>query len=76
MFRILLRKISEFRKNAPINAKRLIQDRDTSICLWVIKVITLIMDRRSLDHYYSIACIFFHKANHVLNNGSLNASVG
>ena len=26
--------------------------------------------------YYLIPCIFFHKANQVLNNGSLNASVG
>ena len=25
---------------------------------------------------YFIPCIFFHKANQVLNNGSLNASVG
>ena len=26
--------------------------------------------------YYFIPCIFFHTANQVLNNGSLNASVG
>ena len=26
--------------------------------------------------YYLIPCIFFHTANQVLNNGSLNASVG
>ena len=25
---------------------------------------------------YLIPCIFFHTANHVLNKGSLNASVG
>jgi len=41
MFRILFRKISMFRRNAPVNAKRFIQDRDTPISLWVIEVITL-----------------------------------
>ena len=41
MFRILLGKISMFRRNAPINAKRFIQDRDTSICLWVIEDIII-----------------------------------
>ena len=50
--------------------------KDTPISLRVIEVITLIMDRRSLDNYYLIPCIFFHTANQVLNNGSLNASVG
>ena len=41
MFRILFRKISVFRRNAPIDTKRFIQDRDTPISLWVIEVITL-----------------------------------
>ena len=41
MFRILLGKISMFRRNAPIDTKRFIQDRDTPISLWVIEVITL-----------------------------------
>lgn len=41
MFCILFRKISMFRRNAPVNAKRFIQDRDTPISLWVIEVITL-----------------------------------
>ena len=43
MLRILFRKISVFRRNAPINAKRFIQDRDTPISLRVIEVITLIL---------------------------------
>ena len=41
MFRILFRKISVFRRNAPIDTKRIIQDRDTPISLRVIEVITL-----------------------------------
>ena len=47
MFRILLRKISVFRRNAPIDTERFIQDRDTTISLWVIEVITLILEDRS-----------------------------
>ena len=43
MFCIPLRKISVFRKNAPINAKRFIQDRDTFICLWVIEDIIVML---------------------------------
>ena len=39
MFRILLGKISVFRRNAPIDTKRFIQDRDTPISLWVIEVV-------------------------------------
>ena len=34
MFRILFRKISMFRRNAPIDPKRFIQDGDTTIRLW------------------------------------------
>ena len=41
-FSILLRKISVFRRNAPIDTKRFIQDRDTPISLRVIEVITLL----------------------------------
>ena len=48
MLRILFRKISMFRRNAPINPKRFIQYRDTPISLWVIVVITLILEYRSL----------------------------
>ena len=36
MLCILFRKISVFRRNAPIDTKRFIQDRDTPISLWVI----------------------------------------
>ena len=39
MFRILLGKISMFRRNAPIDTKRFIQDSDTTISLWVIEVV-------------------------------------
>ena len=39
MFRILFRKISVFRRNAPIDTKRFIQDRDTPISLRVIEVV-------------------------------------
>ena len=48
MFRILFRKISVFRRNALIDTKRFIQDRDTTISLWVIEVITFILEYRSL----------------------------
>ena len=44
MYLILLRKISVFRRNAPIDSERIIQDRDTPISLWVIEVITLILN--------------------------------
>ena len=47
MFRILLGKISVFRRNAPIDTKRFIQNRDTPISLRVIEVITLILEYRS-----------------------------
>ena len=47
MFRILLGKISVFRRNAPIDTERIIQYRDTTISHWVIEVITLILEYRS-----------------------------
>ena len=47
MFRILFRKISVFRRNAPIDTERIIQYRDTPISLRVIEVITLILEYRS-----------------------------
>lgn len=47
MLCILLRKISMSRRNAPIDTKRFIQDRDTPISLRVIEVITLILEYRS-----------------------------
>ena len=28
----------------PINTKAIIEDRDTSICLWMIEVITLVLE--------------------------------
>ena len=37
MFRILLGKISVFRRNAPIDTERIIQYRDSTISLWVTK---------------------------------------
>ena len=35
MFRTLLGKISVFRRNAPIDTERIIQERDSTISLWV-----------------------------------------
>ena len=51
MFRILLGKISVFRRNAPIDTKRFIQDRDTPISLRVIEVITLILKYSSFRQH-------------------------
>ena len=39
MYHILLEKNSVFRRNAPIDSERIIQDRDTTISLRVIEVI-------------------------------------
>lgn len=52
MFRILLGKISVFRRNAPIDTKRFIQDRDTPISLRVIEVITL-----PFTHLTNLLCV-------------------
>ena len=51
MLCILFRKISVFRRNAPIDTKRFIQDRDTTICLRVIEVITLILKYSSFRQH-------------------------
>ena len=51
MFRILLGKISMFRRNAPIDTERIIQYRDTPISLRVIEVITLILEYRSFRQH-------------------------
>ena len=51
MFRILLRKISVFRRNAPIDTERIIQYRDTSISLRVIEVISFILEYCSLRQH-------------------------
>ena len=51
MFRILFRKISMFRRNAPIDTKRFIQYRDTPISLRVIEVITLILEYSSFRQH-------------------------
>ena len=50
MFRILLGKISVFRRNAPIDSERIIQDRDATISLRVIEVINA---SHALHHSYS-----------------------
>ena len=47
MFCILITEISMFCRNHPIYTERFIQDRDTTISLWVIEVITLILEYRS-----------------------------
>ena len=51
MFRILFRKISMFRRNAPIDSERIIQYRDTSISLRVIEVISFILEYCSLRQH-------------------------
>ena len=44
MLRIFLREIGMFGWYLPINAKAIIKDRDTSISLWMIEVITLVLE--------------------------------
>ena len=44
MLRIFLREISMFGWNLPINTEGIIKDADTSICLWMIEVITLVLE--------------------------------
>ena len=44
MLRIFLREIGMFCWNLPIDTESVIEDADTSICLWVIEVITLVLE--------------------------------
>ena len=44
MFRIFLRKIGMFCRNIPINTKAVIKDADAAISLWMIEVITLVLE--------------------------------
>ena len=44
MLRIFLGEIGMFGWDFPINTKAIIEDRDTSICLWMIEVITLVLE--------------------------------
>ena len=44
MFRIFFREIGMFCWNLPINTKAIIKNRDTSICLWMVEVITLVLE--------------------------------
>ena len=59
MFSILHRKISVFRRNAPINTKRFIQDRDIPISLRVIEVINASLAlHHNVNHQYSVPTIY------------------
>ena len=44
MLRIFLREIGMFCWDLPIDTEGFIEDRDTSICLWMIEVITLVLE--------------------------------
>ena len=55
MFRILFQKINMFQRNAPINTKRINQDRDTPIIFRVIEVITLHFTHHTITAHALIA---------------------
>ena len=44
MFRIFLREISMLCRDFPINTEGIIKDANATICLWVIEVITLVLE--------------------------------
>ena len=44
MLRIFFGEIGMFGWDFPINAEGIIKDADTSICLWMIEVITLVLE--------------------------------
>ena len=44
MLRIFLREIGMFGWNLPINTEGIVKDADTSICLWMIEAITLVLE--------------------------------
>lgn len=44
MLCIFLREISMLCRDFPIDAEGIIKDRNTSICLWVVEVITLVLE--------------------------------
>ena len=48
MLRIFLREVGMFGWDLPINAKAIIKDRDAAICLWMIELITLVLEHRCL----------------------------
>ena len=48
MLCIFLREISMLCWNPPIDAESIIEDADTTICLWMIEVITLVLEDGSL----------------------------
>ena len=44
MLRIFLREIGMFCRNLPINTESVIEDADATISLWMIEVITLVLE--------------------------------
>ena len=44
MLRIFLGEIGMFCRNFPIDTKGIIEDADTSISLWMIEVVTLLLE--------------------------------
>ena len=46
MLRIFLRKIGMFCWDFPIYTESIVEDADAAICLWVIEVITLVLEIR------------------------------
>ena len=44
MLRIFLREIGMLGWDFPIDTKDIVEDADTSICFWVIEVITLVLE--------------------------------
>ena len=51
MFRIFLREIGMLCWNLPINTEGIIEDADTTISLWMIEVITLILEHSCFRKY-------------------------
>ena len=47
MLRIFFREISMFCWDLPIDTEGIIEDRNTSICFWMIEVITLVLEDSS-----------------------------
>ena len=43
MFGVLIAEIGLFCRDAPINAKAIIKDTDATICLWMVKLVTLVL---------------------------------
>ena len=56
MFCILLTQEGFLYRNLPINAKTIVLDGDTTICLWSIEVVALVLEDCSLREYGKAMC--------------------